>query len=236
MENSFEEIKSNIKRIKETLDNTAIKFNRNPKDIRLMAVTKMNSAERVNVALNSGIDLIGENKVQEYLNKINDYKGSFTTHFIGHLQTNKVNKIIDKVNLIESVGSISLLECINKNAEKVNSVMPVLLEINIGKEETKTGFFIEELPLVLDKMDSFNNIKLRGLMCIPPSNSNDLEIEHYFDKIYNAFIDIKANKIDNNMIDILSMGMSQDYALAIKHGSTEIRIGRGIFGERNYSK
>ncbi len=207
--------------------------NRDPSEIRLMAVTKTNSAQRVNEAIAAGITLLGENRAQELLEKYDDYnKDGCEIHFIGHLQTNKVKAVIKKVSLIQSVDRLSLAEKIDRCAKEAGRIMPVLVEVNIGGEASKSGVPVQVLTELLSQMAAFPNIKIKGLMCIPPNVTDDLTKERYFAEMYRHFIDIKAKKMDNVCMDILSMGMSYDFSFAIKHGSNIVRIGRGLFGDR----
>ena len=206
---------------------------RNPASVRLMAVTKTNSALRVNEAISAGITLLGENRAQELLAKYDDYrKDNCEIHFIGHLQTNKVKAIIDRVSLIQSVDRFSLAEKIDRCAKEAGLIMPILIEVNIGNEAGKSGVAPQMLPELVAQIAGFTHIKIKGLMCIPPNVTDDLTKERYFAQMYRHFIDIKAKKMDNVCMDILSMGMSGDFPLAIKHGSNIVRIGRELFGER----
>lgn len=226
-------IRENAKVLMERIALAAQQANRNPSEVRLMAVTKTNSAQRVNAAIAAGITLLGENRAQELLEKYDDYhKDGCDIHFIGHLQTNKVKAIIDKVSLIQSVDRLSLAEKIDRCAKESGRVMPVLIEVNIGEEATKSGVAPQMLPELVSQIAGFSNIKIKGLMCIPPNSDNDLAKEQYFAQMYRHFIDIRAKKMDNVCMDILSMGMSYDFSLAIKHGSNIVRIGRELFGER----
>ena len=227
------EITANVQCLIEKIANASVLYGRSPDDVKLMAVTKTNSAERVNEAIKAGVTLIGENRAQEYLSKYNDYNlEGCSTHFIGHLQTNKVRSIIDKVDMIQSVDRLSLATEINKCCQTIGKIMPILVEVNIGREESKSGVYPEQLEEFIEQISNFKNLKIHGLMTIPPNLDRTLEIERYFDEMQRHFIDIKAKKMDNVIMNILSMGMSHDFELAIKHGSNIVRIGRGLFGER----
>ena len=201
----------------------------------LMAVTKTVPVEEINYAIKSGIKLIGENKVQELLDKYDrlDREGA-EIHFIGHLQTNKVKYIIDKVSMIQSVDSMKLAREIDRQAEKHGLVMDVLLEINVGDETTKNGVGAEDAVQIAAEMRRLGNINLRGLMCIPPICDDKGEISKYFLIINQIYIDIFGKNIDNDNIYILSYGMSGDYETAIECGSTMVRLGQAIFGKRDY--
>ena len=228
-------IAENIARIREEMNAAAIAAGRKPEDILLCAATKMNDSEKVRQAIAAGVDCCGENRVQELTAKLADnaYQGA-PVHFIGHLQTNKVKQVVGKVDLIQSVDSQRLLDAINREALRQNICQDVLLEVNIGQEESKSGFSKEELPDILEKMGDYSNIRVRGLMAIPPICENSTKNRKFFQEMWQLTVDIRAKKYDNVWVDILSMGMSDDYAEAIACGSTMIRVGTAIFGKRNY--
>ena len=230
-------IAENVAKIKEQICAAAIAAGRDPKEIQLCAATKMNDADAVRQAIAAGVDCCGENRVQELTAKLADnaYQGA-PVHFIGHLQTNKVRQVVGQVDLIQSVDSMRLLEAIEKEACKQGIVQDVLLEINIGAEESKSGFCAEEIHTVLEKIGELRNIRVKGLMAIPPICQNPGENRKFFQKMCNLAVDITAKKYDNVWVDILSMGMSGDYQDAIACGSTMIRVGTAIFGPRDYSK
>ncbi|MBQ8748527.1 MAG: YggS family pyridoxal phosphate-dependent enzyme [Oscillospiraceae bacterium] len=229
-------IAENVARIKADIAKAAIAAGRNPEDILLCAATKMNDADAVREAIRAGVDCCGENRVQELTLKQsqNAYAGA-PVHFIGHLQTNKVKQVVGKVELIQSVDSIRLLEAINKEAAKQNIVQDVLLEINVAKEASKSGFALEEVDDLLSQIWEFSAIRVLGFMAIPPICQNSTENHKFFQKMYNLSVDIMRKKYDNVYVNILSMGMSGDYADAIACGSTMIRVGTAIFGARDYS-
>lgn len=195
----------------------------------------MNDADAVRQAIAAGVDLCGENRVQELTQKLrqNAYQGA-PIHFIGHLQTNKVRQVVGKVDLIQSVGSEHLLCAIDREARKQGIRQDILLEVNIGSEEAKTGFAAGEILPLIDKIDSFPNICVRGLMAIPPISQNPGDNLKFFLKMRQIYVDIRAKKNDNVSVDCLSMGMSGDFADAIRAGSTMIRVGTAIFGARSY--
>ncbi len=227
------DIRENYKRITEKIFEAAVSARRDPKDVRLMAVTKTNSAERVNEAISAGVTLLGENRAQELLAKYDDYHSeNCDIHFIGHLQSNKVKSVTDKVDMIQSVDRLSLLKELDRCCCDINKIMPVLIEVNIGREESKSGVMPEDLEDFAALASQFSNIKVCGLMTIPPNSKNNAETERYFEQMHRHFIDIKTKKMDNISMDVLSMGMSDDFQLAVKHGSNIVRIGRGLFGER----
>ena len=227
-------IAENIARIRREMEAAAIAAGRDPGSVQLCAATKMNDAEAVREAIRGGVDCCGENRVQELTAKLADdaYRGA-PVHFIGHLQTNKVRQVVGKVDLIQSVDS-RLLEAIDREAKKQGIVQQILLEVNVGEEESKSGFRTEEVLPLLEKIGTYSNICIKGLMAIPPRSENSGDHLIFFQKIYHLSVDIKEKKYDNVMVDCLSMGMSDDYADAIRCGSTMIRVGTAIFGPRNY--
>ena len=228
-------IAENVAAIRAAMESAARDAGRDPKEIQLCAATKMNDAAAVRQAIAAGVDVCGENRVQELTQKLgeNAYVGA-PVHFIGHLQTNKVRQVVGKVDLIQSVGSLHLLEAINKEAARQNLRQDILLEVNIGEEAAKTGFAAGEILPLIDKIDSFSNICVRGLMAIPPISENPGDNSKFFLKMREIYVDIRAKKKDNVLVDCLSMGMSGDYLDAIRCGSTMVRIGTAIFGERHY--
>ena len=228
-------IAENVARIREEMNQAAIAAGRDPKQILLCAATKMNDTENVRQAIAAGVDCCGENRVQELTKKLseNAYEG-VPVHFIGHLQTNKVKQVVGKVDLIQSVDSLRLLEAINKEAARQGICQDILLEINIGNEESKSGFQKAELPEILEQMAKFTSVRVKGLMAIPPICENSTDNHKFFQEMCNLSVDITAKKYDNVWVDIMSMGMSGDYADAIACGSTMIRVGTAIFGARDY--
>ena len=229
-------IAENVARIQADIARAAIAAGRDPAEITLCAATKMNDAAAVREAIRAGVDCCGENRVQELTLKQsqNAYAGA-PVHFIGHLQTNKVKQVVGKVDLIQSVDSLRLLEAIHKEAAKQGITQDILLEINVAKEESKSGFALEEMESVLSQIRDFPAIRVLGFMAIPPICQNSTENHKYFQKIYNLSVDIMRKKYDNVYVNILSMGMSGNYADAIACGSTMIRVGTAIFGARDYS-
>ncbi len=233
MEAGFADIEENIKRIRENVNEAALKSGRSPGDIRIMAVTKTVPFERVNFAASRGLTLLGENRVQEFLQKKEHYVKNAQVHFIGHLQSNKIKYIIDSVEMIESVDSVKLGEEISQKAVKIGRTMDILCEVNVGGEESKSGFSPEEVTEAVGRLAELPGIRVRGLMTIPPPAVCGGSL--YFEKMQRIFEDTAAGKIPGTDIDTLSMGMSADYAEAVRFGSTLVRIGSGLFGARNYS-
>ena len=230
-------IKENVARIRAEMEAAAIAAGRDPKDILLCAATKMNDAAAVREAIAAGVDCCGENKVQELTAKLaeNAYEGA-PVHFIGHLQTNKVKFVVGKVDLIQSVDSERLLAAIDKEAKKQGIVQDILLEVNVGGEESKSGFHPDEILPLMDRIGGFPNIRVKGLMTIPPISQKNGDNVKLFQKMCNISVDIIRKKYDNVRVDCMSMGMSDDYADAIRCGSTMIRVGTAIFGPRDYAK
>ncbi len=228
MSNEFEYIRENYKQILFDVEESKAKYRSADDKIQIMAVTKTVQPEAINYAVDCGIKLLGENRVQEYLSKKFFYDKSADVQFIGHLQSNKVKYIIDTVSLIQSVDSFDLAKEINKQAEKLNIVKDILIEVNIGDEETKSGISSSEVENLLYEVSLFKNIKVNGLMTIPPIGCS----EKIFYKMNELFIDIRGKNIDNINMLTLSMGMSSDYPLAIKYGSNLVRIGTRLFGAR----
>lgn len=224
----------NYKIIKENISVAAQKIGKTQEDITLLAATKTVDVGIINHAIASGITHIGENRVQEFLSK-EAYYSDVHRHFIGHLQTNKVKDIIDRVELIHSVHSIKLAKEISKQAVKKNITAQILLEVNIGDEQSKSGFGAEELCERVYEVAELDGIIIKGLMAIPPICEKGGENRRYFAKMQKLFIDIGSKKIDNSSMDILSMGMSDDYEAAISEGANLVRLGTALFGRRNYN-
>ena len=230
-------IAENIALIRVEIEKAAIAAGRDPQTITLCAATKMNSGERVKEAIAAGITCCGENRVQELTEKLaqNAYDGA-AIHFIGHLQTNKVKQVVGKVSLIQSVDSQRLLSAISKEAVRQGITQDILLEINIGNEESKSGFEIGDIHQILENLPEFPGIRVFGLMAIPPICEKSGDNNKFFQEICQLAVDITRKKYDNVCMEILSMGMSGDFADAIACGSTMIRVGTAIFGARDYSK
>lgn len=235
VEKRFSDIDYNISVIKERIAEAAIKSGRSENDVRLMAVTKTVEPIFINRAIKNGIDLIGENKVQEFLSKKEHLDLSHCeAHLIGHLQTNKVRQIVGQVSMIQSVDSTKLAAEISKRSEAAGIVTSCLVEVNIGGEESKSGISFEQLYELVDEISAMKGIKIKGLMTIPPICEDMVLLDKYFSKMHRLFIDIQDKKLDNVDMSILSMGMSSDYERAILNGSTLVRVGTALFGDRIY--
>lgn len=230
---SAKEFDENYENIVNKIDAAAEKSGRKREDIILLAATKTVDIDTINYAIEKGIEYIGENKVQELLSK-DDAIDGVHKHFIGHLQTNKVKDIINRVEMIESVDSLKLAKEISKQAVKNDKNIDVLVEVNIGGEESKWGFKPSETLSAVEEISNLPNIRVKGLMAIPPVCENSAENREFFREMYKLFIDIGAQKIDNSSMDILSMGMSDDFEVAIEEGANLIRLGTALFGRRIY--
>ncbi len=227
-------IKANIDTVLTNVANAALKSGRRPEDIAVMAATKKVPAAVVNTAIDCGIALLGENRAQELCEKYADYhKEKCHIHFIGALQTNKVRQIIDKVDAIQSVDRLSLAEEIQRQCEKINREMDILIEVNIAGEASKSGVDPAKITDFVSQIASFSRLKVKGLMCVPPIYENYKNIREIFDKLYKIFVDMQSKKIDNINMTLLSMGMSGDYEAAIESGANLVRVGTAIFGKRS---
>ncbi len=230
---NLETIKENLEVINENIVNACIKAGRKEDEVKLLAVTKTVDIERINYAIDCGATLIGENRVQEILEKLPKLSPC-ALHLIGHLQSNKARKIVGKADVIESVDSLSIAKEISKQASKQGITQKILLEVNIGNEESKFGFDIEEVEERALEIAEFDSIHISGLMCVAPICEDKAHLIKIFSNMHNLFIDIGSKNVHNITMDILSMGMSGDYEEAIAGGSNLIRIGSAIFGPRLY--
>lgn len=221
--------------VKNSIRSEAVACDRNPEEITLIAVSKTMPASAVMEAYNAGQRVFGENKVQELMQKKAQLPDDISWHLIGHLQTNKVNKIVGEVDLIHSVDSVKLLREINKSAKAKGVIQPVLLEVNVAAEETKSGFKSEELMHISNEISEFENVRIKGLMTVAPLIQDPEDNREIFKKLYQLFLDIRNDSWDNTDMCHLSMGMSKDYRVAISEGATYVRIGTDIFGKRNYN-
>ena len=232
---SAEEFDLNYENIVDRINAAAKKTGRNPEDIILLAATKTVDIDTINYAIEKGINYIGENKVQELLSKIDEYDSSADRHFIGHLQTNKVRQVVGKVSMIESVDSFRLANEISRRSEEMGIVTDILVEVNIGGEESKSGINPSDTESFLQEISGLKGIKVQGLMTIPPICEKNKEILRYFEQMNNLFVDISHKNIDNINMKYLSMGMSDDFEQAIICGANIVRVGTRLFGRRNYA-
>ncbi|MBQ4154994.1 MAG: YggS family pyridoxal phosphate-dependent enzyme [Clostridia bacterium] len=225
----------NYSDIKRRVEAAALKSGRTFKDINILAATKTIDVQVINYAINSGIMLIGENRVQEFLSKEDSLETNAERHFIGHLQSNKAKDIVGKVSLIHSVHSVKLAKVISDISLKKGIVTEILLEVNIGNEDSKSGFSKYEVVNAVTEISKLEGVFVKGLMAIPPICENSEKNRPYFKEMCNLFLDIRGKKIDNSSMDILSMGMSDDFDVAIEEGANMVRIGTSLFGKRFYN-
>lgn len=221
--------------IKKRIASAAIKSGRKPEDILLLAATKTIDIEVINHAISSGLSLVGENRVQEFLTKNDLLLPTVDKHFIGHLQSNKAKDIVGNVSLIHSVHSVKLAKIIGDLSIKKGIISNILLEVNIGNEESKSGFSPKEVLEKIEEISKIDGVFVRGLMTIPPICDNIEKNRTYFKEMCNLFLDIRGKKIDNSNMEFLSMGMSDDFETAIEEGANIVRVGTALFGKRNYN-
>lgn len=229
------EIKGNLEKVEKNINQACLEVNRNRSDIKLIAVSKTKPISMLEEAYNCGIRDFGENKVQEIMEKYPALPKDIRWHMIGHLQTNKVKYIVDKVCLIHSVDSIKLANEISKEALKKNIKVDILLEVNVGNEATKYGFKMSEVKEAYETISKLPAIEIKGLMTVAPIVNDAVENAPIFRNLKKLLVDINSQKTDNKYMEILSMGMTDDYVVAIKEGATMVRVGTGIFGQRDYS-
>lgn len=227
-------ISENIKKVQNNIIDAAQAAGRDPKEVTLIAVSKTKPVEALQEAYDAGMRDFGENKVQEIVEKYDKLPQDIRWHLIGHLQTNKVKYIIDKVYMIHSVDSYKLACEISKHAQKHNVIMPILIEVNVANEETKFGVKPENTEELVKMISQLPAISVKGLMTVAPFTENPEENSTYFSTLKQLLVDINAKNIDNVNMDCLSMGMSGDYMVAINEGSTYVRVGTSIFGQRQY--
>jgi pyridoxal phosphate enzyme (YggS family) len=223
-------IKNNLEIINEKIKKAALKVNRNPQEIKLVAVTKTATIEQIKEAISAGVEIIGENKVQEAKEKYQILTADIKWHLVGHLQTNKVKYAIEIFDFIHSVDSIKLAKEIDRRSLQFGMITNALVEVNVSGEETKYGIKPEEVEPFLKEISEFSRIKVRGLMTIAPIVEDKEKVRPYFRKLRELSEEIKSKKIKNVKMDYLSMGMSEDFEVAIEEGANMVRIGRGIFG------
>lgn len=228
-------LKENYEIVLENIKKACEKSGRDPKEVTLIAVSKTKPVEMLNEVYEAGSRDFGENKVQEMCEKMEQLPSDIKWHMIGHLQTNKVKYIVGKCELIHSVDSLHLAKEIEKQAQKADVIVPILVEINIANEETKFGIDRSQAMELVKEITKLPHVQIKGLMTIAPYVEDSEENRAYFHQIWQLSVDIKNENIHNVSMDILSMGMTGDYMVAIEEGSTMVRVGTGIFGERNYN-
>lgn len=227
-------IRDNILEVRKNMEEACRRAGRELSDVSLIAVSKTKPVPMLQEAYDAGCRDFGENKVQEIMDKIDRLPSDIRWHMIGHLQTNKVKYIVGKVFLIHSVDSLHLAEAISREAVKQNTTVNILIEVNVAKEESKYGAMAEDVLSLVEKIALLPGISVKGLMTIAPYVENPQENRQYFVKLRQLAVDIKSKNIDNIHMDILSMGMTGDYTVAVEEGATYVRVGTGIFGERQY--
>ena len=229
-------LKDNLAQVEENIKKACEKAGRDRSEVTLIAVSKTKPISMLQEIYDENIRHFGENKVQELCNKIEQMPKDIHWHMIGHLQRNKVKYIVGKVDLIHSVDTYRLAEEINIQAKKKNVIVPILVEVNIAEEESKFGISKEDAMLLVEEISHLENVRIKGLMTIAPYVENPEDNRQYFQKIKQLSVDITNKNIDNVSMEILSMGMTGDYMVAIEEGATMVRVGTGIFGERNYKQ
>ena len=229
-------LKENLADVEKNIEQACKNAGRSRDEVTLIAVSKTKPVEMLQEIYDENIRDFGENKVQELCSKMEQLPSDIRWHMIGHLQRNKVKYIVGKVELIHSVDTYRLAEEINIQAKKQNVIVPILVEVNIAHEESKFGISAEDAILLVEEISKLENIRIKGLMTIAPYVENPEDNRLYFRKIKQLSVDITNKNIDNVFMEILSMGMTGDYMVAIEEGATMVRVGTGIFGERNYKQ
>ncbi len=224
----------NLQNVENHIQAACARANRVRSEVTLIAVSKTKPVPMLEEVYAEGIRYFGENKVQELTDKYDKLPDDVKWHLIGHLQRNKVKYIVDKVDLIHSVDSVRLAETIEQEAAKKNVIVPILIEVNVAEEESKFGLKVNEVMSVIEEISKFSHIRIRGLMTIAPYVENPEKNRPVFARLRKLSVDIAEKNIDNVSVEILSMGMTNDYEVAIEEGATMVRVGTGIFGERNY--
>ena len=228
-------LKENLELVQNKIDMACAKAGRNVEDITLIAVSKTKPLADIEELITCGCTEFGENKVQELVDKYENVSTKVNWHLIGHLQTNKVKYIVDKVSLIHSVDSLKLAKEIEKEAIKKNVCVDILVQVNVANEDTKFGLDTSQVLQLVEDISLLSHVKIKGLMTIAPYVENPEDNRGYFKELKQLLLDIKSKNIDNVDMSILSMGMTNDYEVAIEEGATMVRVGTGIFGERNYN-
>ena len=228
-------LSDNLQKVQANIISSCKAVGRNPDEVTLIAVSKTKPVEMLQEAYDAGARVFGENKVQEILDKYDQLPSDIQWHMIGHLQRNKVKYIVDKVAMIHSVDSLRLAETIEQEAAKKELVMPILLEVNVAEEESKFGLKLEEVLPLVEEISHFPHVQIMGLMTIAPFTLNPEDNRKVFRTLKKLSVDISEKNINNVNMSVLSMGMTGDYEVAVQEGSTMVRVGTGIFGERDYS-
>ncbi len=227
-------IQENLSEIQERIEAACKRSGRSPESVQLITVTKTIDVDRINQAVAAGAVILGENRVQEVLHKYREVSSDVSWHLIGHLQTNKVRQIIDRVDMIHSLDSLNLAHELQKRASLRQKPVQVLIEVNVGQEDSKFGLSVEEVPTFLKSLEEMNFIQVRGLMTVAPFLEDPEHVRMVFRSLKTLFEDLKKYTIPNVRMEHLSMGMTHDFEVAVEEGATMIRVGTGIFGARNY--
>ena len=228
-------VAENLAQVRKNINESCNKINRDPNEVTLIAVSKTKPVEMLKEAYDAGARVFGENKVQEIVDKYDQMPSDVKWHMIGHLQRNKVKYIVDKVDMIHSVDSYRLAQTIETEAAKKNVTVSVLLEVNVAEEESKFGLKMDEVLPLVQQIAELPHVQVKGLMTIAPFVSNPEDNREIFRKLKKLSVDIEAKNINNTTMSVLSMGMTGDYMVAVQEGATMVRVGTGIFGERDYS-
>ena len=228
-------LSDNLHEVQENIRKACERSGRNPEDVMLIAVSKTKPVSDIEQIYAAGIREFGENKVQEMNDKQKVLPGDINWHMIGHLQRNKVKYIVDNVAMIHSVDSVRLAEEISKEAVKKNVAVDILVEVNVAKEESKFGLYTEDVSQFVEQISKLPGINIKGLMTSAPFVDNPEDNRQYFKKLKDLSVDINAKNIDNVHMDFLSMGMTNDYVVAVEEGATHVRVGTAIFGHRDYN-
>ena len=229
-------LKDNYELVMRHIEQACTKVNRNSKDVTLIAVSKTKPLSMVEDAIKAGMTVFGENKPQEIRDKVKDVSTKVSWHMIGTLQSNKIKYVIETCDLIHSVDSLKLAYKLEEEAIKRDINVDILLQVNITEEASKSGFTVEELYKGLESLSQLSKVHIKGLMTIPPFVTDPEENRGIFRQLHEIFVDIKSKNIDNISMDALSMGMTKDYAVAVEEGATYVRVGTGIFGDRDYNR
>lgn len=229
-------MEENLRQIRENIANAAKRVGRNPEDVKLIAVSKTYPVSDIEKAISYGCTDFGENKVQELTGKIEAIDAPVNWHLIGHLQTNKVKYIIGKTQLIHSVDSLKLAHEVEKQSAKKDVITKILIEVNVAEEVTKNGIYVDEVMPLVKAISELPHIRVEGLMTIAPFVEDPEANRPIFRKLYDLSVDIQKQKFDNINMGVLSMGMSNDYEVAVEEGATHVRVGTAIFGYRDYTK
>lgn len=229
-------VKENLLQVRQAIDDTCRKVGRSPSEVTLIAVSKTKPVSMIEEAMEAGQTVFGENKVQELCEKYDVLPQNLEWHLIGHLQRNKVKYVVDKAALIHSVDSLRLAETINREGERCNRIVPILIEVNVAEEESKFGVTVSETIDLIREIAKMQYVQIQGLMTIAPFVENPEENRWVFRKLKELSVDISGKNMNNVYMSVLSMGMTNDYLVAVEEGATMVRVGTGIFGERDYSK